>query len=107
MNKFIQPGLAIIVGGTLAFLTTGCTTTTTNAQTRACQPCKRIDVVQLPKAHSGDEGDLFVENADLNLTEYSCPGCQDAITALFENGKSVYECSICQQEAFTCPASQP
>ena len=105
MKKLIQTGLVAFLGTAVALSVIGCATTKPAREVLVCPQCKIVTVTRTVAVIPDSEGNLPPEDQEVTETQHSCPGCQGAIATLLKEGKFHHKCSICEQEAFTCPIS--
>jgi hypothetical protein len=86
----------------LAVGVTGCATNQPKKQALVCPDCKMVEVAV---DTSRWEPDAATPTASTTRMEHSCPGCQGALKTFFKEGKLQHKCSVCAQNAFTCPVS--
>lgn len=97
----------IVTGATLLaaiFLLTGCATTNPKEQALVCPQCKVVTITPRVPVFEGEGKPLRLRSEETE-TEHSCPGCQGALTTFFKEGKFQHQCSICEQEPFSCPVA--
>ena len=105
MKKLIQTGYIALFGAVAAFALTGCATSKSTKTALVCPQCKMVTVTRTVTVFPEGEGNFPPEDQEMTEMQHSCPGCQGAIVTLFKEGKFHHKCSICEQEAFTCPIS--
>ncbi|MDQ8195248.1 hypothetical protein QEH59_12485 [Coraliomargarita sp. SDUM461004] len=108
MNKVLISSLLAVTS--IAFLS-GCASTShsENASVSgsqagtACPQCKSV-LVQPSESYYmqwADEG--YREPA---YFQHECPGCQGALTTLFQEGKFEHKCSVCETGPYSCELFQ-
>lgn len=89
----------------------GCATFNKSASDKVlvCPQCKMVaTTIQRPKLgfeYSGSYGSEDMSKVTETVYRDKCPGCQGVIKTLFVNGKSKYQCTICEDSPFSCPVS--
>jgi hypothetical protein len=79
-----------------------------------CPQCKMVEsVTWLPAGPSFSRAGVGAYGvADLGYPagtrrRHVCPGCKGSLTSFVQGGKWKHECSICKQNAFSCPVIHP
>lgn len=83
----------------LAVGVTGCATNQPKKQALVCPDCKMVQVTVEDRPYSDDRTTTSTQ------MEHSCPNCQGVLKTFFKEGKLQHKCSVCTQNAFTCPVS--
>lgn len=101
MKSFALLSLTVLLAA--AAFAQGCATSASSRRALVCPDCKTVEVTEENSSWGYDSP----SPASSTRMEHRCPGCQGALNSLFKEGKLRHQCSICPQDAFTCPVEPP
>jgi hypothetical protein len=101
MKRLTKLYLIVPLAVALAAGVQGCASKSPKKQALVCPECKMVEVQVDTSAWRRTRLGI---GASTTMT-HACPNCQGALKTLFKEGTLTHKCSVCAQNAFTCPVS--